>query len=119
MLENLRNIQVKALRVVTRAFRATTKSALNIEAYVLSIKQRLEKFINNIMLCILVIPLYKNIINKRFKKRKRRQTSLKTLTFRFRNRTEIRLVRPLTGQQAILAKYENLIAEEERNTGGC
>ena len=29
------------------------------------------------------------------------------------------IVKPLTGQQAILAKYENLIAEEERNTDGC
>ena len=90
MLKNFRNIQTRILKIITKTFKATTKSALNIKVYVLSIKQRLKKLINDIMLRIIVTSLYKNIINKRFKKQKRKRTSLKKLTFKFKKRIEMK-----------------------------
>ena len=38
MFENFRVIQIRALKVITKSFRVTTKTALNIETYVLFIK---------------------------------------------------------------------------------
>ena len=90
MLKNLRNIQAKVLKIIIKAFKATTKSALNIKVYVLSIKQRLKKLINDIMLRIIITSLYKNIINKRFKKQKRKRISLKKLNFKFKKRIEMK-----------------------------
>ena len=87
MLEDFRNIQARALRVVTGAFRATAKSALDIEAYVLPIKQCLEKLTNDTMLRIVATPSYKSIIGKRSRKQERRRTPLEKLTSRFRKRT--------------------------------
>ena len=68
MLKNFRNIQIKTLKIITKAFKTTVKLTLNIKVYVLSIKQRLKKLINDIMLRIVITSLYKNIINKQFKK---------------------------------------------------
>ena len=42
-LKTLQTVQARALRVVTGSFRATSLPALDIEAYVLPIRQRLEK----------------------------------------------------------------------------
>ena len=90
MLKNFRNIQTRALKIITKTFKTTTKLALNIKVYVLSIKQRLKKLINDIMLRIIITSSYKNIINKQFKKQKRKRTSLKKLIFKFKKRIEIK-----------------------------
>ena len=90
MLKNFRNIQVKVLRMIIKAFKTTTKSTLNIKVYVLSIKQQLKKLINDIMFRIIITSLYKSIINKRFKKQKRKRTSLKKLIFKFKKRIEMK-----------------------------
>ena len=90
MLEDLRVIQARALRVVTGGFRATARAALDIEAYVLLIKQRLEKLTNDTMLRIVATSSYKQIIGKRFKAHNRRTTPLEMLTASFRKLTGIR-----------------------------
>ena len=90
MLENLQIIQVKTLRIMTEAFRVTTKAALDVEIYMLPIKQRLEKLINDIMLRIMITSFYKYVIDRRFKAQNRRITSLKTLIAKFRRHTDIK-----------------------------
>ena len=67
MFKNLQIIQVKTLRIITKVFRVTAKATLNIKIYILSIKQRFKKFINNIMFRIIIISFYKYVINKKFK----------------------------------------------------
>ena len=78
------------MKIITKTFKAITKLTLNIKVYVLSIKQRLKKLINDIMFRIIITSLYKNIINKRFKKQKQKRTSLKKLTFKFKKRIEMK-----------------------------
>ena len=90
MLENLQIIQVKALRLMTEVFRITTRAALNVEIYMLSIKQRFEKLINDIMLRIMITSFYKYVIDRKFKTQNRRITSLKTLIAKFRKHTNIK-----------------------------
>ena len=90
MLEDLQVIQARALRVVTGAFRATARAALDVEAYMLPIKQRLEKLTNDTMLRIVATPSYKYVIGRRSKAQNRRTTPLETLTARFRRHTGIR-----------------------------
>ena len=90
MLEDFRVIQVRALKVITKGFRVTARAALDIEAYVLFIKQRFEKLTNDTMLRIMTTSFYKQIINKRFKAHNKRTTSLKMLTVSFRKLIDIR-----------------------------
>ena len=90
MLEDLQVIQARALRIVTGAFRATARAALDVEAYMLPIKQRLEKLTNDTMLRIVATPSYKYAIGRRSKAQNRRTTPLETLTARFRRHTGIR-----------------------------
>ena len=90
MLENLQIIQVKTLKIITKIFRVTAKAALNIKIYMLSIKQCLKKFINDIMLRIIVISFYKYVINKKFKAQNKKIILLKTLIVKFKKHTNIK-----------------------------
>ena len=71
MLTALQTVQARALRVVTGAFKATPRPALDIEANVIPIKQRLEKLTYNTMLRIASTPTYNRIIEGRSKRRHR------------------------------------------------
>ena len=83
MLKTLQTIQIKTLKIIIEDFKTTFLSILNIEAYVLSIKQRFEKHICNIMLRITITFTYEKIIEKKFKRRNKRMSSLKILTARY------------------------------------
>ena len=56
----------------------------------LSIKQRFEKLINDIMFRIVITPSYKHVINKKFNAQNRRITSLKTLIAKFKRHASIK-----------------------------
>ena len=65
ILTSLQTIQRRANRVVTDAFKDTSYSALDIEAFVLPIGFRLEKFASESLLRIASSQLYETIIKKR------------------------------------------------------
>ena len=83
MLEALQMIQARALRVVTGAFKATPRPALDIEASVIPIKQRLEKLTYSTMLRIAATPTYSRIIEGRSKRRHRQVPPLEALSVRY------------------------------------
>ena len=87
-LEDIRIIEARGLRVVTGAFKATPRPALNIEATMLPIKQRLEKLTSETMLRIAATPTHEVITEKRSKKKTRTKTPLEVLTDRFERRTK-------------------------------
>ena len=90
MFKNLQIIQIKTLKIITKVFRVTTKTTLNIKTYILLIKQRFKKFINDIMLRIIIILFYKYVINKKFKTQNKRIILLKTLIIKFKKHTNIK-----------------------------
>ena len=89
MLKELREIQAR--NSVTKGFRAVTRSALDIEVFVLSIKQRLKKLTSDTMLQIVATSTYKEIIKNKFKKTNKTLTSLKMFTTRFRKKTSLKI----------------------------
>ena len=86
----LQIIQARILKVMTKVFRVTTKATLNVKIYMLSIKQRFEKLINDIMFRIVITSFYKHVINKKFNTQNRRITLLKTLIVKFKKHASIK-----------------------------
>lgn len=61
-LATLESLQYKTQKIITGAFTATSKSALNIETYILSVKQRLNQLACRSALRIATTPTYQQII---------------------------------------------------------
>ena len=91
MLGALQIVQVRVLRVITRAFKVTPKSALDIEFHVISIKQRLKRLTYNAMLRIAITFTYERIIEDRFKRRHRQMSSLKALSTLYERRFKLKI----------------------------
>ena len=92
-LGTLENIQIRAARYITGAFKATSQAALNIEAHLLPMKFTLEKLAMESTLRIATGPAYEDIIYPRQTLSKRKRTSktrkispLETLTRIFETR---------------------------------
>lgn len=66
----------KASKIVNGAFKATSLPALHIEAFLLPISLKLDKFVGKSLLQIVSGQLYKTIINKRPKSAQSKQLSL-------------------------------------------
>ena len=81
-LKHLTSIQYQANRVITGAYKATSAPVLDIEAYTIPIKQKLDLLTSNALLRIVSSPVYAKIIDSRT----RTQTylsPLETLTNRY------------------------------------
>lgn len=87
ILTDLETMQARAARVITGAFRATSRPALDVETYLLPIKQRLEKLTCEAMLRITTTSTLETIIEGRSKRKKRAKTPLEVITRRFELRT--------------------------------
>ena len=87
ILTDLETMQVKAARVITRAFQAISRPVLDVKTYLLPIKQRLEKLTCKAMLCISTSSTLETIIEGRSKRKKRAKTPLKIITRRFELQT--------------------------------
>ena len=91
MLGALQTVQARALRVVTGAFKATPRPALDIEANVIPIKQRLERLTYNTMLRIAATPTYSQIIKSRSKRRGRQLPPLEALSTLYERRSKLKI----------------------------
>lgn len=80
-------MQARAAKVITGAFRATSKSALDVKTYLLPIKHRLDKLTSEAMLCISATSTLKIVVEGRSKRKKRAKTPLEIVTRRFEHRT--------------------------------
>lgn len=87
ILTDLEIMQARAARVITGAFRATSKPALDIETYLLPIKHQLDKLISEATLRISANPSLEIIVQGRSKRKKRAKTPLEIATRRFESRT--------------------------------
>lgn len=65
VLKSLQSIQGRALKVVTGAFKATSLPALDIEAFVLPIQQKLDKLSCESLLQIASCQRYKTVVTQR------------------------------------------------------
>ena len=65
ILADLETIQARAVRVITDAFCATFKPALDMETYLLPIKQQLNKLTSEAMLRITATSVLKTVIKGR------------------------------------------------------
>ncbi len=65
MLKRLQSIQDLASKIVTGAFKATSLPALDIEAFIFSIRQNLDKLSGELVLRIALSQLYKTIVTQR------------------------------------------------------
>lgn len=65
VLKSLQSIQGRALKVVTKAFKATFLPALDIEAFVLLIQQKLDKLSRESLLRIVSCQRYETIVTQR------------------------------------------------------
>ena len=87
MLKSLQSIQGRALKVVTGAFKATSLPALDIEAFVLPIRQKLDKLSCESLLRIASSQLYETIVTQRPRPSKTKNiSSLEILCRRFEKR---------------------------------
>lgn len=84
VLKNLQSIQGRALKVVTGTFRATSLPALDIEAFVLPIQQKLDKLSCESLLRIVSCQRYETIVTQRPRPSKNKNISpLEILCGRF------------------------------------
>ncbi len=74
--KSLESIQGRALKVVTRAYKATSLSALDIKSFVLPIRQRLDKLSSESLLRIASSQHYKTIVLQRPRASKIKDISL-------------------------------------------
>ena len=87
VLKNLSSIQKRALKVVTRAFRATSLPTLDIEAFVFLIQQKLDKLSCNSFLQIVSCQRYETIVTQQTRPSKNKNISpLEILYQQFKNR---------------------------------
>ena len=87
VLKSLQSIQGRALKVVTGAFKATSLPALDIEAFILPIRQKLNKLSCKSLLRIASSQLYKTIFTQRPRPSKTKNISpLEILCRRFKKR---------------------------------
>lgn len=80
VMRKLEDIQCKAERIITGAFRATSKLALNIETHTLPIKSLLAQSTYVAAIRMMISPTYELIVRPRSTKRHRMISSLKRLT---------------------------------------
>lgn len=74
-----KSLQYKAQKTITGAFTATSKSALNIETYILPVKQRLKQLACKSALRIATTPTYQQIMECRSQKRTWIESNLEIL----------------------------------------
>ena len=86
----LETLQYKAQKIISGAFPATSKSALNIETYIPPIKIRLNRLVWKSELRIATSPAYTDIIACRSQRRIRVRSNLETLLNHIERKTQIK-----------------------------
>ena len=86
----LETLQYKAQKTIGGAFSATSKSALNIEAYIPPIKIRLNRLVCESALRIATSPAYRDIIACWSQRRIRVRSNLETLLNHIERKTQIK-----------------------------
>lgn len=87
VINNLANVQYRAQRAITRVYRATTRSTLQIETHSSSMHIYLDRMTSLIALKIAISSTYDIIVKNKFKKTSRIINLLEKLTRRLERKT--------------------------------
>lgn len=81
---------MRAARIITGAFKATLSPALDVEVYLLPLRQNLDKLTQESVMRIAESPSYSTLISTRSKCKNGRKTPLERLVMRYEQRTGLK-----------------------------
>lgn len=90
-LQMLETVQSRAVRIITRAFKATPLSALDIEAHLLPLHLQLEKLVEEAVLRLAISPSSKLLFQVLSKNKKQKIGPLEVLARKFEKQWDIEL----------------------------
>ena len=90
VVKRLASVQYQIEKVITKAYRTTSKKTFNIEVNSMLMHLRLNKLINATTMRLITSSTYETIIRDRFIKKTKSVNSLKKLVVKFERRTNIK-----------------------------